>query len=184
MSVSSRSEKTNTLAQPQPCDVCGAKVTELRRGRCWGCYTTWAETRPVGVGAACIMCNDRRREHLRSMELLGSWLPCCHNCAARAARLMPMPDTIEAIRQTLTRDRRDDERRVGKADTRVFKRDRRGLERRQTGHAAGDDLMLLGDDDILIVEAALDDGGMLPSEETRILMSPETSADAAAGDRA
>src|ERR1035438_10828460 len=30
-----------------PCSVCGAAVTELRRGRCWGCYTRWAES-PIG----------------------------------------------------------------------------------------------------------------------------------------
>ena len=29
-----------------PCGVCGAAVSELRRGRCWGCYTRWAESRP------------------------------------------------------------------------------------------------------------------------------------------
>jgi hypothetical protein len=32
--------------------VAEAGVTELRRGRCWGCYMRWAESRPVGRGAA------------------------------------------------------------------------------------------------------------------------------------
>ena len=69
------------------CDVCGAKVGELRRGRCWGCYSKWADGRAVGMGAACCMCNDRRREHLRSVELLSAWVPICHNCCARAMTL-------------------------------------------------------------------------------------------------
>ena len=33
-----------------PCNVCGAAVTELRRGRCWGCYTRWVEIAPGGAG--------------------------------------------------------------------------------------------------------------------------------------
>src|SRR5437868_3971187 len=51
------------------CGVCGARVTELRRGRCWGCYTRWGESRPVGKGAACAICHERRRSELRLMEL-------------------------------------------------------------------------------------------------------------------
>jgi hypothetical protein len=174
MSASLPSEKTNILHTPQPCDVCGAKVSELRRGRCWGCYSKWADTRPVGMGAACVMCNDRRREHLRSMELMGHWMPCCHNCSARIARLMPMPATLDEVRTVLGRERRADERRIGKPDTRIFRRDRRGLERRSVGHAVdGDDLMLC-DDDILIIEVADDDELPVSGEETRIQMAPES----------
>ena len=54
------------------CDVCSAKVNETRRGRCWGCYNRWAELRPVGVGARCVVCGERRRRVLRSIELLGT----------------------------------------------------------------------------------------------------------------
>jgi hypothetical protein len=152
------------------CDVCGAKVAELRRGRCWGCYSRWAEGRPVGMGAACTMCNDRRREHLRSVELLGAWLPMCHNCCARAMRLEPMPQTIDEIRQRLDRERRRDDRRIGRPDTRIFKRDRRGIERRHAG--AGADEVLIGDDDIILIESLdlpPDEPG---ADETRIQLPP------------
>jgi hypothetical protein len=171
-----------TPQSPNPtlksCDVCGAKVTELRRGRCWGCYTQWVEARPVGFGAACTMCNDRRREHLKSVELLGTWVPVCHNCHARALHLEPMPQSLEEIRQRLDRERRLRDRRAGKPDSRIFKRERRGLERRSRGHAAGDDLLLV-DDDILIVEhvePVLASGGGADGfgrdEETRIQLAP------------
>lgn len=148
------------------CEVCGAKVSELRRGRCWGCYTRWTEHRPVGMGAACAICNDRRREHLRMVELLRAWVPICHNCATRTMKLSPMPATLEEIRQRLDRERRRRDRRVGKPDTRVFPRERRGIERRSVGLARGDDLMILDDSDIMIIEdeAAADAG-----DETRII---------------
>ncbi len=158
-------------APPQPCDVCGAKVGELRRGRCWGCYSTWVEGRAVGMGAACTMCNDRRREHLRSVELLSAWVPRCHNCCARAMRLEPMPQSIDAIRERLDRERREHERRIGKGDTRVFQRDRRGLERRTIGKVEGEDHLLV-DDDLLIIEVLdlpADEPG---ADETRIQMAP------------
>src|SRR5215471_9877129 len=107
------------------CEACGAKVAELRRGRCWGCYLKWSEARPVGMGAACVVCNERRRDNLRLIELLGRSQPMCHNCATKSVRLSPMPTTIEAIRERLVRDRRAGERRVGKRDHRIFARDRR-----------------------------------------------------------
>ena len=144
------------------CEVCNAKVTELRRGRCWGCYTRWVESRPVGLGAACVICGDRRRSDLRQIELLRTWLPMCHNCAAKATGLMPMPQTLDEIRKRLTRERRASDRRVGRKDGRVFPRERRGLERRAVGHALGDDLLLLDDGDIIIIDAG--DG-----EDTQII---------------
>ena len=67
-----------------PCGVCAAQVTELRRGRCWGCYLRWSDTRPVGRGAACILCVERRRDHLRLVELHSRSVPMCHGCSARA----------------------------------------------------------------------------------------------------
>ena len=131
------------------CEVCGARVSELRRGRCWGCYQRWVETRPVGLGAFCACCGERRREYLRQVELLRAWVPMCHNCAARALRLSPLPPTLEAIRERLGRDRRWGDRRNGEPDPRSAPRDRRGLERRSVGHAQGEDLMLVDDDLIL-----------------------------------
>jgi hypothetical protein len=159
--------QASSLKEPKTCEACGAIVAELRRGRCWGCYTRWTDNRPVGLGAACTMCNDRRRENLRSVELLRAWVPICHNCAARAMKLVPMPSSIDEIRKRLHRDRRRTDRRAGRKDTRVFQRERRGLERRNTGLARGDDLMLLDDEDIVVIDS---DGDADRGEETRIVI--------------
>lgn len=122
------------------CEVCGAAVHELRRGRCWGCYTRWALARPVGLGATCRMCGERRREFLKSVELLGSWVPMCHNCAARTASLSPLPQTLGEIRSVLERERRQGGRRIGRMDGRVFPYERRGRDRRaRLAHGTGVD---------------------------------------------
>jgi hypothetical protein len=113
-----------------PCGVCGAAVTELRRGRCWGCYTRWAESRPVGRGAACAVCGEKRRAQLKLVELHGRSLAFCHGCAAQMMRLSDLPTSIEDLRHALRRDRRDDDRRAGKVDQRIFPRERRVGERR------------------------------------------------------
>lgn len=44
--------------------------------------------------------------------------------------LNPMPQSIADIRDVLCRDRRGDDRRWGKRDTRIFRYNRRGIERR------------------------------------------------------
>jgi hypothetical protein len=150
------------------CEVCAARVGELRRGRCWGCYSRWVESRPVGLGAACVSCGERRRGYLKQVELLRTWLPMCHNCAGRATQLSPMPNTLDEIRARLSRDRRAADRRAtGKPDTRVFRRERRGLERRAVGHAHGDDLLLLDESDIILIEDSPSDPES--RDETRII---------------
>lgn len=118
----------NALASS--CATCGARVAETRRGRCWGCYTRWAEMRPVGRGASCVICVERRRSHLRLLEVHGRSLAFCHNCAAQAQKLMPLPFSIDGIRAALTRNRRQADRRVGALDSRVFPRERRLEDRR------------------------------------------------------
>jgi hypothetical protein len=151
------------------CEICHAGVTELRRGRCWGCYSRWVETRPVGAGAACIVCSERRRDNLRQVELLRAWVPMCHNCASKATQMSPMPGSLEEIRRRLSRDRRARDRRIGKTDTRVFPRDRRGLERRAVGHASAEGDLMLVDDDLLIEISEDDLVELEPGEETRIV---------------
>ena len=74
-----------------PCNVCGAAVSELRRGRCWGCYTRWVDSRPVGRGASCTVCHEKRRNQLKLVELKGRSLPFCHGCAAQVLRLRRRP---------------------------------------------------------------------------------------------
>ena len=112
------------------CEICNAKVHELRRGRCWGCYSRWVDERPVGLGARCITCSEKRRRVLRTVELFGGWKPMCFNCAGQVLTLMPMPATIKALKEAVSRERRRTDRRFGKADTRVFRYERRVGERR------------------------------------------------------
>jgi hypothetical protein len=109
------------------------------------------------MGASCALCGDRRRDNLRSIELLGSWLPSCHNCAARIIGLQPMPQTIGEIRRALLRDRRFRARRLGKSDTRVFQRNRRSDDRRRVRALGPDDAMIIDDEMIMDMEELADE---------------------------
>ncbi|MEZ4368072.1 MAG: hypothetical protein R2939_17595 [Kofleriaceae bacterium] len=113
------------------CDVCGAKVSEVRRGRCWGCYGRWVEARPVGIGARCVTCGDRRRRLLKTVELYGVWQPMCFSCSGQVLTLDPMPTSIAALKTAISRERRARDRRFGKVDSRVFQYERRVGERRE-----------------------------------------------------
>jgi hypothetical protein len=135
------------------CDVCGAKVTELRRGRCWGCYNRWVDARPVGLGARCVACSERRRRVLRSVELLGSWQPVCFNCHGQIHALATVPPTLVELKIVLERERRNRERRIGKPDTRVFRYERRVGQRRVSREDAELDLAI---DDDMIVEITIE----------------------------
>lgn len=138
------------------CDVCNAKVTELRRGRCWGCYNRWVDARPVGLGARCCVCSERRREQLRSVELLGAWMPMCFACSGRAMQLVPLPRTVAGIREALRRERRHDDRRGDRKDTRVFQYDRRNDDRRRGRSPTADDCVVIDDNMIVEIEVVLD----------------------------
>jgi hypothetical protein len=132
------------------CDVCGATVQELRRGRCWGCYNRWVDSRPVGYGARCLGCSERRRRLLRSVELWGGWQPLCFNCAGQALSLTPAPRSAAELKEALDRDRRERDRRIGKADSRVFRYERRVGDRR----SLRDDCASIEDD--MIIEITVD----------------------------
>jgi hypothetical protein len=134
-----------------PCVVCNARVGELRRGRCWGCYARWVDARPVGMGAKCVTCPEKRRRVLRAVELYGSWKPMCFNCAGQLLHLAPMPATMAELRLAVSRERRRTDRRWGKPDTRVFRYERRVGERR----TSRDDFPPIEDE--MIIEVALDD---------------------------
>lgn len=156
-----------------PCTVCATKVTELRRGRCWSCYTRWADARPVGRGAACQVCGDKRRENLRLLELHARSLPFCHNCAARTIKLENVPEAIDELRALLRRDRRNGDRRTGRADRRLFPRERRVGDRRAMGvRAPGDNdpAVFLPELVDLIIE--LDDHDIEVVEETVVRERP------------
>ncbi|HXJ22798.1 MAG TPA: hypothetical protein VMT03_21450 [Polyangia bacterium] len=158
-----------------PCNVCGAAVTELRRGRCWGCYSRWAESRPVGRGAACTVCGEKRRAQLKLVELQRRSLPFCHGCAVQVMRLPELPPTVEELRQALRRDRREADRRTGKADQRIFPRERRVGERRGPGRDAFADTdprikMLDLSLDEVILELTEDEAE--PSNQTQVKANP------------
>jgi hypothetical protein len=143
-----------TVVMPLPaftCTVCTARVHELRRGRCWGCYARWVEARPVGLGARCATCNEKRRRFLKMVELFGAWRPLCFNCDGQLVQLDPVPLTLEALRFVVSRERRRRDRRFGKPDTRVFRYERRVGERR-----VGRDADPMVDDD-MIIEITIDD---------------------------
>jgi len=96
------------------------------------------------------MCGEKRREFLKSVELLGK--------------------SIAGVRSALSRDRRLGERRGVGIDARVFRYDRRGGERRRI-RALGDDDHLVVDDDMIIdiLELADELAGGADEELTRIV---------------
>jgi len=114
-------------------------VTELRRGRCWGCYAKWAEMRPVPRGACCAVCDERRRDNLRLVEVNSRSVTMCHICAARTLKLAKVPGTIEDLRALLLRDRRSDDRRGDGLERRIFPRERRVGDRRGPPRASTTD---------------------------------------------
>ena len=158
-----------------PCNVCGAAVSELRRGRCWGCYMRWAESRPVGRGAACVICAEKRRGQLKLVEIKRRSLPFCHGCAAQVMRLPELPATIEELRHALRRERRDADRRSGsKPDQRIFPRERRVGERRGPGREAFADtdprIHMLDLPEEIVLELAEDESE--PSNQTQVRPNP------------
>jgi hypothetical protein len=156
------------------CGVCGARVSELRRGRCWGCYSQWVEQRPVGRGAQCAVCTEKRRDHLRLVELHSRSVPLCHICAARTVKLGEVPPTLELLRSTLRRDRRADDRRADSLDRRIFPRERRVGERRGTPRASRrgdtDPSIALPEFDDLVIE--VEDGDIEEIESTQVKQRP------------
>jgi hypothetical protein len=157
-------EQRTTLRDPYllDCEACGARVPALRRGRCPTCYLRWSDARPVGLGAACVVCGERRRENLRSVEFQRRWVPMCHNCSSKTFRLQPIPRTIEALRERFSRDRRWRERRVGRRDNRLFQGERRVGERREEFGLSADQLLDATD---LVIEIFDEQAG---SDATRI----------------
>lgn len=162
-----------------PCSVCGAGVSELRRGRCWGCYTRWAESRPVGRGAACVICGEKRRAQLKLVEIWRRSLPFCHGCAAQVMRLPELPDNVEALRHALRRDRRDSDRRGGKSDQRIFPRERRVGERRgpsREAFADTDPRIKLAELQMEEVVLELAENDLEPGDQTQVRRNPAGTA--------
>ena len=159
-----------------PCGVCGAAVTELRRGRCWGCYMRWAESRPVGRGAACTVCGEKRRAQLKLVELQGRSLPFCHGCAAQVMRLPERPrDDRGAAPGAAPRPAGRRPARGGKVDHRIFPRERRVGERRgpmRDAFADTDPRIKMADlqlDDAII---ELGDADLVEGDQTQVRADP------------
>jgi hypothetical protein len=110
------------------------------------------DVRPVGLGARCLTCGEKRRRVLKSVELFGGWKPLCFNCAGQLLHLDPLPATIPALKAAVSRERRRQDRRIGKADTRVFRYERRVGQRRMLR----EDCPLVDDDMIIEVTVELD----------------------------
>lgn len=152
-----------TDTKPACCQACGAQVGQLRRGRCTVCYLRWAETRPVGAGAACVVCGNRRRDDLQLIEYRRRWMPMCHSCGQRLHRMDDVPQSLLELRARLARERRASERREGEADRRVFQIDRRLGDRRRLLGATADGFVDATD---LVIESAADE---LEGEYTQII---------------
>ena len=162
------------------CGTCGAQVIELRRGRCWGCYTRWVESRPVGRGAACTVCFEKRRDQLKLIELHGRTMPMCHGCSARVLRMDDVPESLDELRLALRRDRRFADKRAGvKVDHRIFPRERRVGERRTPPRSAFADTdprmdaTMLADMEEIIIELQAAD--MEEVEQTQVRENPSAS---------
>jgi hypothetical protein len=97
-----------------------------------------------------VTCNEKRKRVLRTVELFGGWKPMCFNCAGQIARLSPMPKTIAGLKAAVSRERRNLDRRFGKADGRVFRYERRVGDRRTPRDA----MMPIEDD--MIIEITFD----------------------------
>ena len=100
-------------------------------GALLGLLHTLGGARPVGRGAACTICQEKRRNQLKLVELKGRSLPFCHGCAAQVMRMPRSPTPSRSCATALRRERRDADRREGeKVDQRIFPRERRVGERR------------------------------------------------------
>jgi hypothetical protein len=62
----------------------------------------------------------------------------CHGCSSKTFRLEPLPSSIQAIRERLSRDRRWSAQRKGADDKRIYTSNRRVGDRRQGAIEPGD----------------------------------------------
>lgn len=90
------------------------------------------------------------------VEVHNRSLPMCHGCASRTLKLSPIPETLEALRRMLNRDRRSIDRRGDGMDRRIFPRERRVGQRRGLPRASSrcdtDPAIMLPDFDDLVIE--------------------------------
>jgi hypothetical protein len=153
------------------CPGCHEKLRPgetLRRARCPRCYDAWVKARPIGVGAQCAGCDNRRRAQLRHFEVGGPgnavgarWVILCHNCVATAETLKPPPRSVEGLKMRLARDRRWGDRRaasVGGLSTPPPEGERRrGSRRRSDAREIVDaSELVLDEDEVQVIELEAD----------------------------
>jgi hypothetical protein len=126
--------------------------------------------RPVGRGATCIVCSERRRDNLRLVEVHARTLPLCHICAARVVRLSDIPPTIEGLRARLSRERRAADRRDEGLDRRIFPRERRVGDRRADARSGDPTDFTVPDLDDIIIE--IDENDIEEIEQTLVRAAP------------
>jgi hypothetical protein len=100
-----------------------------------------------------VTCTEKRRRFLKSVELYGHWQPMCFNCSGQLLHILPLPPTMAELKEAVSRERRKVDRRIGKADSRVFQYERRVGERR----ALRAEYPTVDDDMIIEVSVETDD---------------------------
>jgi hypothetical protein len=88
----------------------------------------------------------------------------CFNCAGQLLVLDPMPATMSALREAVSRERRKKDRRLGKPDTRVYRYERRVGERRM----GREEPPLVEDDMIIEITVDLEGGPDDTADVTKI----------------
>lgn len=147
------------------CGGCGAAESEespLRRGRCARCYDVWIHERPVGLGAFCCACGEKRNGSLRHFELNRLWVVLCYNCAVRAEKMSPQPRTVGGLRLKLRRERRWGDRR---AEAVGAVRKSRGAGERRAGERRSDELGILDVTELAEMEVELEADFSDPMED-------------------
>lgn len=128
------------------CSKC-QEFSNLRRNLCPHCYVRWLRSRPIGVGACCTGCGDRRLVHLQYVELQQGFAVVCRNCAAQLEREGgPPPADEEEVRALLQRERREvqeeDRRRDFAEDTSPGEERRQRLVDRRAPHYDAEELVI------------------------------------------
>ena len=154
------------------CPGCQEKLRPgetLRRARCPRCYDAWVKARPIGVGAQCAGCDNRRRTQLRHFEVGGPgnavgarWIILCHNCAATAETLKPPPRSVEGLKMRLQRDRRWGDRRAASVGATsappsgVGERRRTSRRQRDSHEIVDASELVLEEEDVQVIELEAD----------------------------
>jgi NMD protein affecting ribosome stability and mRNA decay len=97
-------------ATASSCKVCRKSADTLavglRRGLCRACYLREWRGTALPDGAACAICDERRRIVLRWTRLADRRVVTCQNCGFVADKARPRPRTVDELRERMLRERR------------------------------------------------------------------------------